>query len=229
MSDTTETKINEIYGRIQTQRKIMEGYQSLRGATPNPEVIRQAEAQIRDAQRNISYLEESLRTLQSRRSSGGMGMRPPGAGPPQLPGLHSTPLMNPARTNSPSGMRPSSTNPGNGFTTPSLNSSGSAYSGVSSTTRGFPGDSSSSYFGSSHGDGRGGSPNSMGKGRYDERPLPLAPADNAIPPPGSTQFGYGERPGGTPFSSRNENWNGSPVNRTGTSARKHFTNLGMCT
>lgn len=62
--------------RIQKQRRMIEGFQTLRNATPNPDVIRQAESNIRNAQQTISYLEESLHSLQTR-SSVDMGAPPP--------------------------------------------------------------------------------------------------------------------------------------------------------
>lgn len=230
MADSSDSKLAEIHARIQTQRKIMEGNQSLRSATHNQDVIRQAEAQIRDAQRNISYLEESLRTLQGRRASGGSSVRPSSGAPPQIGAVLG--LGAPGRTASPSGVRPGSSTPAGGFSSSGMNSSASTYSNLSSTTRGgggggYPGDSGSSYFAPSvHGDSRGGSP---GPGRYDERPLPLAPADRMGAPGGKPgMYGMGGRPGppagyGTPAG--NEPY--SPhVNRMGTSARKNITNLG---
>ena len=47
----------------------MKGYQAVRSASGNPEVQRQADSNIRDAQRSISYLEESLQNLMNRRAS----------------------------------------------------------------------------------------------------------------------------------------------------------------
>lgn len=231
MGDTNESKIAEIHARIQTQRKIMEGSQSLRGATPNQDVIRQAEAQIRDAQRNISYLEDSLRMLQTRRSSGGPGARPPGAGASaHSAGLYSSGAGQlPGRTASPSGMRPGQNLPGAGGTgPPSFASSNSGYSGISGSSRPYPGDSSSSYITSAHSDGRGGSPGPRGMGHFDDRPLPMAPGDgrSGVPTP---QGSYGQRPGSEPFGApgRDGPWAGPMVNRMGTSAKKTYTNLDL--
>lgn len=118
--DPTDSKVAEVNARIQTQRRIMEGNQALRAATSNPDVIRQAESQIREAQRNISYLQESLNSLKSRRASGGPGFR----------------------TDSPTG----STTPGDARQSfaSSKTSGGSSIGGG----RPYPGDSSSSYLGS---------------------------------------------------------------------------------
>lgn len=210
----------------------MEGSQSLRGATPNQDVIRQAEAQIRDAQRNISYLEESLRALQGRRTSSGAGMRPPGAGgaPPGSQSSFYPAGMNqaPGRTGSPSGMRP----PGAGSSGPPSFTSSSSYNGsLSGSGRPYPGDSSSSYQTTTVSDGRRGSPGPGGiPQRYDDRPLPMAPRPGGqatmpgmYDPSGRT----GLSPyAGSPGTDLNA-WPGQAINRMGTSARKNYTNLDL--
>lgn len=68
-SQDTQAMMADIQGRIQKQRQMMKGYQAVRSASANPEVQRQAESNIRDAQRSISYLEESLQALMNKRSS----------------------------------------------------------------------------------------------------------------------------------------------------------------
>ena len=107
-----DQKIQDVYKRIQTERKVLEASQLLRQATSNPDVLRRNEAKIREAERQLSYFEDTLRELQSKKmmlaqgSSGGSsqrdrasspsaeynqrsGGRPPGgpenswAGPPQ--------------------------------------------------------------------------------------------------------------------------------------------------
>lgn len=117
--DPSDSKVAEVYARIQTQRRIMEGNQALRAATNNPDVIRQAESQIREAQRNISYLQESLDSLKSRRASGGPGFR----------------------TDSPTG----STTPADSRQS---YASSKTSTGSIGPNRTYPGDSSSSYIGS---------------------------------------------------------------------------------
>lgn len=206
----------------------MEGSQALRGATPNQDVIRSAEAQIRDAQRNISYLEESLRALQGRRSSGGTGMRPPGGAPPNNPNAFYSPGMvqAPGRTGSPSGMRP----PGAGMPhsigssgPPSFTSSNSFNGSLSGSSRPYPGDSSSSYLSSAPSDGRRGSPGPGGlPQRYDDRPLPMAPGEGRRLAGQSPmqQQGMGPTAFGGPLG-------GQDINRMGTSARKNYTNLDL--
>ena len=68
MQDANMGKIADLESRIAKQRRIIEGFQSLCHATPNQDVIRQAESNIRSAQHTISFLEESLAQLQRRGS-----------------------------------------------------------------------------------------------------------------------------------------------------------------
>lgn len=63
MQDPNMGKIADLESRIAKQRRIIEGFQSLCHATPNQDVIRQAESNIRSAQRTIAFLEESLAQL----------------------------------------------------------------------------------------------------------------------------------------------------------------------
>jgi hypothetical protein len=72
-----DQKIQDVYKRIQTERKVLEASQLLRQATSNPDVLRRNEAKIREAERQLSYFEETLRELQNKKmtltqgSSGG--------------------------------------------------------------------------------------------------------------------------------------------------------------
>lgn len=66
--DSVPTKIADLESRIQKQHRIIEGFQNLRSATPNHDVIKQADSNIRDAQRTIHYLQDSLVSLQRRAS-----------------------------------------------------------------------------------------------------------------------------------------------------------------
>ncbi|WFD30956.1 protein kinase C [Malassezia sp. CBS 17886] len=85
--DATQNKIVDVQARIEKQRRMIEGFQTLRNATPNQDVIRQADSNIRNAQHTISFLEDSLQSLQSRAAvdvGGGVGQdaalaRPGGA------------------------------------------------------------------------------------------------------------------------------------------------------
>lgn len=62
-----DQKIQDVYKRIQTERKVLEASQLLRQATNNPEVLRRNDAAIREAERSLSYFEDTLRELQSRK------------------------------------------------------------------------------------------------------------------------------------------------------------------
>ena len=60
-------KIQDVYKRIQTERKVIEASEMMRQATNNQDVIRRTDTQIRAAQRSLSYFEATLRELQSRK------------------------------------------------------------------------------------------------------------------------------------------------------------------
>ncbi|KAA1478935.1 hypothetical protein DENSPDRAFT_845962 [Dentipellis sp. KUC8613] len=89
MAYELDQKIQDVYKRIQTERKFLEASQHLRQATTNPDVLRRNDAKIRETERSLSYFEDTLRELQARklqqsqrddtsRSSGSPG---PGASP----------------------------------------------------------------------------------------------------------------------------------------------------
>lgn len=59
----------DIRGRIATERKMVEGYQTLRNATPNIDVKNDCDKKIRESQRMISYFENSLAELDGRAAS----------------------------------------------------------------------------------------------------------------------------------------------------------------
>ncbi|EKM48749.1 uncharacterized protein PHACADRAFT_33763, partial [Phanerochaete carnosa HHB-10118-sp] len=67
MAHELDQKIQDVYKRIQTERKVLEASQLLRQATNNPEVLRRNDAAIREAERSLSYFEDTLRELQSRK------------------------------------------------------------------------------------------------------------------------------------------------------------------
>uniref|UniRef100_V5ESL7 Protein kinase n=1 Tax=Kalmanozyma brasiliensis (strain GHG001) TaxID=1365824 RepID=V5ESL7_KALBG len=202
MADPSDSKVAEVYARIQTQRRIMEGNQALRAATSNPDVIRQAESQIREAQRNISYLQESLNSLKSRRASGGPGFR----------------------TDSSTGGSTTPSDPRQSFAS-SMTSVGSS----ASAGRPYPGDSSSSYVGSNppspavnarRYDGRSQPPAPINGGQGGGTGgAESSYAQYANQGPYGAGAGYG--PGGGP-----ETWQPA-VQRMGTSAKRNYTNLDL--
>ena len=62
-----DQKIQDVYKRIETERKFLEASKLIRQATSNPEVLRKNDAKIREAERSLSYFEDTLRELQSRK------------------------------------------------------------------------------------------------------------------------------------------------------------------
>ena len=62
---TAQNKIADVQARIQMQRRMIEGFQTLSAATPNQDVIRQAESNVRDAKQTISYLAVSYTHLRA--------------------------------------------------------------------------------------------------------------------------------------------------------------------
>ncbi|GAA5824626.1 hypothetical protein JCM3770_000319 [Rhodotorula araucariae] len=59
-------KLASLHARIIKERKILEGFQAMRAATANQDVIRTCDAKIRDAQRTIGWFEDSVRQLEGR-------------------------------------------------------------------------------------------------------------------------------------------------------------------
>ncbi|KAF8584712.1 hypothetical protein K439DRAFT_1389249 [Ramaria rubella] len=67
MTHELDVKIQDVYKRIQTERKVIEASEMMRQATNNQDVIRRTDTQIRAAQRSLSYFEATLRELQARK------------------------------------------------------------------------------------------------------------------------------------------------------------------
>lgn len=86
-----DSKIQEVYKRIQTERKILEASQLLRQATPNPDVLRRNEVKIKETERSLSYFEDTLKELQARKLQLANDPSRSGNG-----GLPSTPRLGPA-------------------------------------------------------------------------------------------------------------------------------------
>jgi hypothetical protein len=83
-----DTKIQDVYKRIQTERKVLEASQLLRQATTNQDVLRRNDAKIKEAERSLSYFEDTLRELQARK----MQLSDPSRAGPQL---NSSPALQP--------------------------------------------------------------------------------------------------------------------------------------
>ncbi|GAA5871555.1 hypothetical protein JCM3774_006295 [Rhodotorula dairenensis] len=60
------TKLASLQARIVKERKILEGFQAMRNATSNQDVVRTCDAKIREAQRTIGWFEDSVRELENR-------------------------------------------------------------------------------------------------------------------------------------------------------------------
>ncbi|KAH9933130.1 uncharacterized protein BXZ73DRAFT_89794 [Epithele typhae] len=67
MASELDQKIQDVYRRIETERKILEASKLIRQATSNPDVLRKNDAQIRETERSLSYFEDTLRELHSRK------------------------------------------------------------------------------------------------------------------------------------------------------------------
>ncbi|KAJ9092140.1 hypothetical protein QFC19_008798 [Naganishia cerealis] len=55
-----ESVLNDIRGKIDRERKLIQGFQTLKKTTQNAEVIQRCNNQIRETQSNIDYLQETL-------------------------------------------------------------------------------------------------------------------------------------------------------------------------
>jgi len=65
--DELDQKIQDVLKRIETERKVLDASRHLRQATSNPDVLRRNDAKIREAERSLSYFEDTLRELQARK------------------------------------------------------------------------------------------------------------------------------------------------------------------
>ncbi|KAI0304392.1 hypothetical protein B0F90DRAFT_1249140 [Multifurca ochricompacta] len=77
-SQDLDQKIQDVYKRIQTERKVLEASQLLRQATTNQDVLRRNDAKIKEAERSLSYFEDTLRELQARKMQLSDPSRSPG-------------------------------------------------------------------------------------------------------------------------------------------------------
>ncbi|EMR11268.1 protein kinase C-like protein [Pneumocystis murina B123] len=100
MEDILEA-INDIHSRIEREKVLIQGAQAMRGQTVNENVQQSLENNIRESQRNITYLEERMRELQLRREEyldGEYNERdddnPPTPPPKNIPFLENSKMMN---------------------------------------------------------------------------------------------------------------------------------------
>ena len=59
--------IHDVQNKIEREKTLINGFNQMRNSTNNPAVQSQAENRIRQAQRNITYLQQTMQELQSRR------------------------------------------------------------------------------------------------------------------------------------------------------------------
>jgi hypothetical protein len=85
-----DQKIQDVYKRIQTERKVLDASQLLRQATTNQDVLRSNDAKIKEAERSLSYFENTLRELQARKLQQSQDPRSGGLASSQV-GFHSNP------------------------------------------------------------------------------------------------------------------------------------------
>lgn len=84
MSD--EALFKDISGKIERERRLIDGYTRVRQSSNNPQVQSSTDVQIRDARRNIQYFESKLKELQTRRGMNNLSLGGASNGRPQQPG-----------------------------------------------------------------------------------------------------------------------------------------------
>ncbi|OJA07784.1 hypothetical protein AZE42_06736, partial [Rhizopogon vesiculosus] len=62
-----DQKIQDVLKRIEKERKFIDASRLIRQATTNPDVLRQNDAKVREAERSLSYFENTLRELEARK------------------------------------------------------------------------------------------------------------------------------------------------------------------
>lgn len=66
MDESAERVISDVYRKIEREKVIIQGARSVRQSTSNASVQARCDTQIREAQKNISYLEDTMRQLKLR-------------------------------------------------------------------------------------------------------------------------------------------------------------------
>ena len=78
MADSDQA-IAEVYRKIEREKALINAASQMRVSTNNPSVQARVDSNIRDARKNIVYLEEKLQDLQIRKIEHDGGAAPPGA------------------------------------------------------------------------------------------------------------------------------------------------------
>ena len=93
-SSDLEAKISSLEVRIQKERKMISGFQAMRSASTNPDVIKTCEAKIRDSEKTIGWFQDSLNQLHQRLYQ------------PSSPQSTSTPSQHPSQSGGPNPNHP---------------------------------------------------------------------------------------------------------------------------
>ncbi|KAH7885088.1 hypothetical protein F5I97DRAFT_1328941 [Phlebopus sp. FC_14] len=91
MPDELDQKIQDLHKRIETERKVLDASKLLRQATTNPDVLRRNDAKVKEAERSLSYFEETLRELQARKKHQSQRDDPSRSGGAQLSSVTASP------------------------------------------------------------------------------------------------------------------------------------------
>ncbi|KAG9927973.1 hypothetical protein KCV05_g6159, partial [Aureobasidium melanogenum] len=67
MSNNEDAAISDLCRKIEREKTLIAGFNSMRQATNNSQVNSRIDSQVRDAQRNLKYFEKTLQDLQSRK------------------------------------------------------------------------------------------------------------------------------------------------------------------
>lgn len=87
-----DAAIQDLYKKIEREKGIINAANKMRQATQNAQVTSRADSQIRDAQRNMQYFEQTLQDLRQRQMGRNMGnMSISGNGGPPPPGSRGAP------------------------------------------------------------------------------------------------------------------------------------------
>jgi len=64
--------MQDIYRKIEREKQFINSARTMRQATDNPVMQQRVDTQIRESQRNLTYLEDRMRELQVRKMNQGM-------------------------------------------------------------------------------------------------------------------------------------------------------------
>lgn len=79
-----DSRISDVYHKIKREKQLIDAARAMRTSTDNPVVQQQLDSNIRESQKNISYLEGRLLELQNRQMQA-LSLGPLSGGGPPLP------------------------------------------------------------------------------------------------------------------------------------------------